>query len=442
MSYTSFFSLLESQGITKETILKKGYETGLIVRKRELMPDDLLFVLANGLVNEDFSYNDLAIKMDLDLNKSISKQSICKKMKEPCRLFIQGLIELLLQRKIKRDKYIQILSSLNYKRILVQDSTIIKLPLSLFKVFGGVRNQLSKSTNARVQLVYDIIAEEFINFGIYPYSENDAKISPDLQIQKGDLVLRDRGYLTINEVERHKKVNADCIFRHKFKTAYLSVDTLEPVDLTSMLKQNGNLDIEVRLNNEEKTKVRLVCSPAEKSVADQRRRKAKKESKHKKPSKEFLIQQDWTIFITTINNAVVGFNEILKLYSLRWRIEIIFKGWKSNLNFSKFHEISENQCYIMVLVRFFMAILFTSILFKQCKTIVYMKCNKHLSLMKFQKYLAKYPQFISNLFDEILNNKVISKHNTIKTLCRYCCYDIRKDRLNYNQYFNSLISLS
>jgi hypothetical protein len=406
------------------------------------MPDDLLYVLTHGMINNDFSYNDLAVRIDQDRNKSVSRQAVCKKIKEPCKIFIQELVEILLKRKIEKEKYARVLESLNYKRIIVQDSTIVKLPSSLFEVFSGVRNQKTKSTNARIQVVYDLIAEEFISFDIHPYSENDAKVTSDLQIEEGDLVLRDRGYLTLNEIARHKKSNADCIFRHKFRTVYLDVNTLEPIDLTSMLKQNGILDIEVRLNNQQKTKVRLMSSPVEKSVADERRRKAKKESRHKKPSKEYLEQQDWTIFIVTINNTDICFNDIQKLYSLRWRIEIIFKGWKSNLNFSKFHNISEIQCYVMLFARFFMVILFTNFFYKHCKTIIYQKYKKHLSLIKIQKYLAKYPQFMADLFEEIIQKKNKVKNESILKLCRYCCYDKRKKRMNFNQSFDQMVFLS
>jgi len=442
MIAANFFFLLESYDITKEIILDIAYKTGLIVRKRALMPDDLLYALTHGMINDDFSYNDLAMKIDQDFNKSVSKQAISKKLKEPCKLFIQELVELLLKRKIEKDKYTKIFESLNYKRIIVQDSTIVKLPASLFEIFSGVSNKKAKSTNARIQVVYDLIAEEFISFDIHPYSKNDTKVTSDLQIEEGDLVLRDRGYLTLNEIARHKKNKADCIFRHKFKTMYLDVNTLEPIDLTGMLKQNGILDIEVRLNNEEKTKVRLMSSPVEKSVADERRRKAKKESKHKNPSKEYLEQQDWTIFISTIVNTDIDFNDIQKLYSLRWRIEIIFKGWKSNLNFSKLHNISEVQCYVMLFARFFMAILFTNFFYKHCKIIVYEKYKKHLSLIKIQKYLVKYPQLMADLFEEIIKKKNKEKKGSILKLCKYCCYDKRTDRMNFNQSFNQVVTLS
>jgi len=51
---------------------------------------------------------------------------------------------------------------------------------------------------------------------------------------------------------------------------------LKPINLTKELKNNGDLDLEVCLNNKEKTIVRIISSPIDKSVADERRRKATK----------------------------------------------------------------------------------------------------------------------------------------------------------------------
>ncbi len=187
------------------------------------------------------------------------------------------------------------------------------------------------------------MSEQFINFSIDTYTKNDLRSAPELQIRKGDLVLRDRGYLSFDEIKRHIDTEADCIYRYKFKTNLLDVNTLKTIDLTKLLKNNGHLDMEVCLNNKEKTIVRIVSSPVDKSVANERRRKAKNESRGKNPSKEFLEQLDWTIFIITIPKDKVDFSMILKLYSLRWRIEIIFKSWKSNMNFAKYHNVSSNQ---------------------------------------------------------------------------------------------------
>ena len=89
-----------------------------------------------------------------------------------------------------------------YKRILIQDSTVIRLPLKLFGVFSGVKNAAGSVCNARIQGIYDLIAGEFVYFSIDPYSKNDTVASIDIPVRKGDLVLRDRGYFNLTAVKK------------------------------------------------------------------------------------------------------------------------------------------------------------------------------------------------------------------------------------------------
>lgn len=428
-----FFSLLNSQGVTNQNILDIAYKKGLIKRKRLITSSDLLYAICVESTQGCASYNDLAMSIDHNSDKSVSKQAVAKKIKHQFQEFMQEIVKIILEKKMKKDQYIEVLRTLRYKRIIIQDSTIIKLPLALYKIFSGVSNGHSKSTNARIQVTYDLISEQFISFSIDTYSKNDIKSAPELQICEGDLVLRDRGYMSYTEIKRHIDSKADCIYRHNFKTQLLDVNTLKPIDLTEMLQQNGNLDLEVRLNNKEQTIVRIVSAPVTKEVADERRRKAKKESSTKNPSQEFLKQLDWSIFIVTIPKDKADFNAILKLYSLRWRIEIIFKSWKSNMNFAKYHNVSETQLYVIVLARFIMAMLFTHYMYAKCKTIIYSHFKKHLSLMKTIKYLANFPNAIIDLFNDLSNSQKGIIGSSIMALKRYCCYESRKKRLNFEQ---------
>ena len=68
--------------------------------------------------------------------------------------------------------------------------------------------------------------------------------------------------------------------------------------------------------------------------------KARKETKGHNPSKAVLELMDWTIFITTIPAPIADFARILAIYGLRWRIEVIFKAWKSHMNFHLLHRVS------------------------------------------------------------------------------------------------------
>jgi Transposase DDE domain len=54
-----------------------------------------------------------------------------------------------------------------------------------------------------IQCVYDLLSENFVSFTVDPYSKNDLMAAPELVLQEGDLVFRDRGYLILDEVQRH-----------------------------------------------------------------------------------------------------------------------------------------------------------------------------------------------------------------------------------------------
>jgi hypothetical protein len=219
--------------------------------------------------------------------------------------------------------------------VLIQDSTIIRLPLRLFEIFSGVRNAKTSVCNARIQGVFDLVSGTFIEFSIDPYSINDLVAAPKLELYKDDLVLRDRGYFILDEVQRHIDQNAHCIYRYKTGTILINPLTGKKIDILKLLKSRKTLDMEVCLNNQSRTKVRIVAVPVNQEIASRRRAKAKKDACGHNPSKKVLDLLGWTIFITTIPKEYANFKQICKMYSLRWRIEIIFKAWKSHIGFCK-----------------------------------------------------------------------------------------------------------
>ncbi len=346
-------------------------------------------------------------------------------------------MEMLILSKVDSAELNDLKRNSKYKRILVQDSTIIKLPLRLFDIFSGVSNGKSKACNARIQGTYDLISENFIAFSIDPYSKNDLKAAPELVLEEDDLALRDRGYLTFDEMARHINSYANFIYRYKFNTTLLCPVTKKPIDITAELEKNGNLDIIVELNNKERTPIRLVASQINAEIANNRRMKAKKENKNT-PTEAYLKQLGWTIFLTSIPKENADFALIFRFYSLRWRIEVIFKSWKSNMNFSNIHNVSEIQLHIILLARFIMVIIFTQYFFNKCRLIVKKHLNKYLSLLKVTNYLIKNIGKLGAINKELTTyNGSIGK--TIYCLGRYCSYETR-ERLNDEQKMDMMFS--
>lgn len=435
MRKNDFNLLIEKLSINNEKLNEIAFETGFIKRKRLIYPLDFLSAVCIESAMGIASYNDIAAHIDADSGLCVSRQAIWKKVTAPCEDFLKKILALIITNKIN-SVFIETIKTENkYKRIIVQDSTIIRLPIELFPEFSGVANGQSKVCNARVQCVYDLLSEQFVSFSIDPYSKNDLTAAPEIILEEGDLVLRDRGYLIIDEIQRHIDNNAHCIYRYKFNMILKDHLTEKQIDLFSILKKKKPLDMKIMLNNHAKTIVRLLAYPVSKEVADNRRMKAKKENK-KKPSKEYLASLSWSIYITTIIDENIRYTFIYQAYSLRWRIEIIFKCWKSNMGFSKIHNVSKIQLNVWLLARFIMIIICAQLIFRSCRLIIKTEFNSNLSLLKLTNYLLRNTIKIANIMVEI-NNFTQKSGECIKALAKYCTYD-KRSRRNYQQKMDDL----
>jgi hypothetical protein len=415
MKKKDFGFLMENLTINYDELVEIAVGTGFVKRKRLIDPLDFLSAVCLSSAVGITSYNDIAAHIDADSGLSVSRQAIGKKVKGPCEEFLKKILAIVITNRM--------------------DNDVIRLPLRLFSDFSGVANGLSKVCNARIQCVYDLVSGQFELFSIDPYSKNDLTAAPELVLKKGDLVLRDRGYLITDELQRHIDSEAHCIYRYKFNMALKDPETEKPIDLLSLLKKKKHIDMKIMLNNETKTIVRLLAYPVSKEVADSRRRKAKKEKKQR-PTKEYLESLSWSIYITTITDERIDYAFIYKVYGLRWRIEIIFKCWKSNMAFDKIHNVSRVQLNVLLLGRFIMVLICTQLIFWRCRPIVKMDFNRDLSLLKLTKYLLRHTMKIVSVLAEI-NDPDKRSQLSIKAVARLCVYDKRKRR-NYQQKIEAL----
>lgn len=435
MKKSDFLALLKAMNIDTGQIEKIAADTGFLERKGLVGPADILYAICCGSTHGTVSFNDLAAKIDAETDVSVSRQAIAKKTgKESCVDFLKKILALIIISRIGKEEIDSLRKAGKFKRVLVQDSTIIKLPIRLFGFFSGVSNAHSSVCNARIQCVYDLITESFVCFTIDPYTKNDIKAAPELIIEEDDLVIRDRGYLTINEVERHLTSKADCIYRHQSNMVLLDSQTGERINLLAELQSKKQLDLQVILNNESGTKIRIVAVPVSEEIANRRRMKAKKEAKNE-PGKVCLALMSWSIFITTISKQDADYNFLLRVYSLRWRIEIIFKSWKSNMEFSKIHNVSKKQLSLILYARFIMIIIYIQYIFSPAKMIIKKQLKKVLSMIKVVRYLIKNTSKIIQIAKAIENYKHKLCYH-LNALARYCSYD-KRNRANFEQDFDA-----
>lgn len=400
---------------------------------RKITPASLLSSLCAQCLSGTASFNDIAAALDGMAGQQPSRQSVAERFAEPCLRMIQTVLRQAIDQRVTtsmlEDAPAQGLLN-GYSRVLVQDSTIIELPGWLFDTYSGVANGSHQVCNARIQAAYDLKNMCFEAFSIDAYSKNDLSAAPELELRPGDLVLRDRGYLSVGEMQRHQQAGAHFIYRHKTGTIYRDAHSDEPLDLPAMLRRHGSLDLEVALNDAPRTRVRLIASPVSAQTAALRRMKAKKETKGHNPSAAMLELMGWTIFLTNLGPEV-SFHALLETYGLRWRIEVIFKAWKSRMNFHVIHRVSALELKICLTAKLVSITIGMGHLYRACYERMREATGRDLSLLKFTRYLAKQPQRLVSLTAWIVEGSPETSP-TCTALRKYCCYDKRK-RLNYLQ---------
>jgi hypothetical protein len=389
--------------------------------QKKISASDYLLFMCEESIKGTVSYNDLAAKISCAVGSEASRQAFYYRTKEAAVEFFKQVLMAVMKYKHPLNGADIAGLKLIAKRILIQDSTIIRLPNKLYEIFSGVKNSLSTVCNARIQGVYDLLSGKFVSFSIDTYSENDLKVADRIDVHEGDLVLRDRGYFVLAAIDQMKKQGADSISRYKHKTTFYDPNSLKEINLLECLQKTGTLDIMAVCGTAKNIKVRIMAAPVPEEVANIRRMKAKKEAKGRDCSYKLIQLLGWTIFITTIEDSTFTMYQAAHLYALRWRIECIFKTWKSNLNFDKIHQVSELQLRVILHARFIMITLLFRNLYTPLEYVVRTKCGKQLSLLKFMRYISRnVKEFIAQFIDAERKTAATGK------IIRYCTYEKRK----------------
>lgn len=302
---------------------------------RKITPLRLVTAALLLISQPHISLTVLAVLLGLLSGKTVSKQGVDERLDSSATLFLKEVLGAALGSCLQRSKAWLQKATWPFARILVQDSSTIKLNEKLAAVYPGGANQHGQTPGVlRLQAVFDLLSQRWLSFALSPYVRNDQKASPDLLplVRKNDLVLRDLGYFAVRVLEQIARCEAFFLSRFYFRTAVFDLKG-QPIDLLKLLRRKGKLDQWVLLGHREKMRVRLVARPVPDHVANERRRKARAHLKNRcQLSKEYLAMQNWSLFVTNVSSAILSAKQVMALYGQRWQIEIIFKGWKSHFH--------------------------------------------------------------------------------------------------------------
>ena len=385
---------------------------------------------------ESQSYRNWAIKIGWLIKDRVSKQALWKKMGEAQIRFLKEVLFSTMEDSLEVNRSpLQSKKLKMFKNIVIEDGTNIKLDDKLHKEYPGNCNQKSTDKTAilKVQAAYNLTNRKFIRLDITSFRDNDQGYSPKIVqlLKQGDLVIRDLGYFVLKVFQKLNKEGVFFISRMKKRVNIFSREDEIVIDLAKMLKKRGELDIAVFIGKKERLPVRLIALPVEEKIANERRRKAKtNRDKRVYPNKEHLYLLGWELFITNVDKEKLSSKDIAELYFIRWRIEIIFKSWKS---YFKIIDIPNDANKIRVESYIYCMLIFIALFQVQFYNYYLAKTtsNKHgISLLRLMQFIT---MNIEIIFMNTYEDNFRSEKFLFGQINYYCLYESRNDRVNFHQ---------
>src|SRR2546422_4094099 len=162
--------------------------------------------------------------------------------------------------------------------------------------------------------------------------------------------------------------------------------TGQELNLPAELRRQGYFDRQVLLGSQ-KVGVRLVAVPVPEAVANERRRKAKQNRDQRcHPNAQRLFLLGWNLLITNVPRSIWPAKVVAAIYRMRWRIEMIFKAWKSHLGLRHFRCRSAKVLRLSVMTK----LLFCVLVYRSCQSLELLcgRADHHVSLQRLARIMG------------------------------------------------------
>jgi hypothetical protein len=422
-------------GLDPDEIGKIALKSGFMKRRpRKIEPRTFLQALVVMTVSSGFSMRTFAIVLGLLSHNVVSKVAVFLRMKSKVVDFVREVLFSSVSAFSRLKEQIGTGAFASFRRVLLQDSTNLALPQKLAQFFPGAKNQSGKtSASVRLQTIYNALTDTFVSFGLTPYGCNDQCASPSILdiLQEADLVIRDLGYSSLRVFRSIGEKKAFYLSRYSHRIALFHL-TGKRFDLLRNLKKHGTLDQPLLAGSEERLLVRAVAVPVPEHIAGERRRKLlQSKDRRLNPDPTHLALLGWEIFLTNVPQKTWDTSTVCRIYGVRWRIEIIFKSWKSHFKIHVFDHPTPTEVELLIYARLMYVTQFQTCFFTRLAPFVHDTTGQYLSVLKTADF------FRQPILPALLTAAEYSL--MLQQILKHCTYEKRKKRPNYGQIFQLLM---
>ena len=297
-------------------------QSGLISRtSRKFTAQGFLLSLLQGVAWGGASLNQLALGLAKFHHQSLSRQALHQRFSPASSEFLVRVISHLLAQKRPA---LPGLKNCEFRRILIEDSTVISMAKSNAEHFPNNGNRRGMTAGAKINLVTDLKTGTVVSSDLHAARNPDQAIAWDMAntMETNDLIIRDMGYFVIEALKEIESRKAFWISR---LPAGVSATDLSGIDVVKLLKKThlDQLDITVNVGRgNREMRCRLVATRLDAKTAASHRRKRKRECKKRgrasAPLKEALVRDGWSLIVTNLPSERVDTESLYHWYALRW----------------------------------------------------------------------------------------------------------------------------
>lgn len=425
--------LMKFQKIVSQDLCNKlATEHGFIQRSTSMLQGyefAQALMVPNAFLEAE-TLNSLAVRMQkLNPTCNLSASALAQRINsKPAESFMKACYGKVLKEIVKQD--LADLGDLHnlsgFNRILIEDSTRAELNEKLSPYFKGVGGAASKSS-IKIDYVFDYLSEQIIDIDFFSGSTPDQSLSSRLVtvLEESDLVLRDLGYYALARIKEIAQQGAYFISRMKPDVVvYESKTATQPLDLAKFLDRHicqSIVDVEIFIGTE-KYPVRLVACLMNEEVVNKRLRVANRSAQRTgcQISKKKLSLLKYCVFITNVPDTILSSTLVTSTYRARWRVELIFKQWKSCLKLHIFRGYNRGRFHCLLYGRLIMILLLGSI--SPVLMRYALKQGRELSTYKLTNYLIADHAFARAIQEDCLDQFI---DQLVKDLPRRLCMDKR-----------------
>jgi hypothetical protein len=430
-----------SQKLSKLDIQTLAIQSGFIrSTPQKISPYQLVLSFMMSIGQVCFSLSDWSNQLMRLFGVSVSKQAIDQRTAGPrhvefARQLLQAAIQQFTGLADEDDLSSELLSA--YNRVIIQDSSCVKLPACLWTLFEGTHSKTgNKTATARIQLAMDLKQEQVLELALRGYRNNDQSYASTIcdWVQPGDLVLRDQGYFVLDVLDDIGRKGAYFLSRLKPGVKVYAPGEDQPMQLLKICRSKAKkgiqwFEIPLEVGSNKRLAVRLIVHQLPQNQYQKRRRKAL-ENRHSKAkhSAEYLDLLQWHFLITNAPLEIMSCQQAAKIYRLRWRIEIVFKCWKSHFKLQNVLLAQRRMKASRAQITIYLYLLYLIIAFigpfLYYARVIYKQTGRLLSLVKWARIVATHTVDLS---------QTDSQSPWIQHLARAATYEQRKERPNFFQ---------